>query len=124
MFNVDSLAMIGKMPIAINHINILTSDYKQAQTKGKIIAIFHTLAGEAVLTDAAYDTLNKVKTGNPYKPYVEDLMKQGVQVELCGVTAEGHGWGNSDLLPGVKVNTDAMSRLTKLTQDGYVQITE
>jgi hypothetical protein len=51
-------------------------------------------------------------------------MKRGVQVELCGATAAVHHWGNEDLLPGIKVNTDAMSRMSQLVQDGYVQITE
>jgi intracellular sulfur oxidation DsrE/DsrF family protein len=32
------------------------------------------------------------------------------------------GWVNEDLLPGVKVNTGAVSRLIQLVQEGYVQI--
>jgi intracellular sulfur oxidation DsrE/DsrF family protein len=51
-------------------------------------------------------------------------MKRGVQIELCGATAKAHGWGNADLLPGVKVNTDAMARTTQLVQTGFVKITE
>jgi hypothetical protein len=27
---------------------------------------------------------------------------------------KGHGWGNKDLLPDIKVNTDAMARTTQL----------
>jgi intracellular sulfur oxidation DsrE/DsrF family protein len=51
-------------------------------------------------------------------------MKQGVQVELCGATATVHHWENADLLAGIKVNTDAMARMSQLTQEGFVQITE
>jgi intracellular sulfur oxidation DsrE/DsrF family protein len=51
-------------------------------------------------------------------------MKRGVQVELCGATATVHKWGNADLLPGVKVNTDAMARMSQLAQEGFVEITE
>jgi intracellular sulfur oxidation DsrE/DsrF family protein len=51
-------------------------------------------------------------------------MKKGVQVELCGATAKANNWSSEDLLPGVKVNTDAMVRLTQLGQEGYVQIKE
>jgi hypothetical protein len=40
-------------------------------------------------------------------------MKRGVQVELCGATAKVHSWGNTDLLPGIKINTDAMARTTQ-----------
>jgi hypothetical protein len=32
--------------------------------------------------------------------------------------------GNEDLLPGIKVNTDAMSRMSQLVQEGFVQNTE
>jgi intracellular sulfur oxidation DsrE/DsrF family protein len=51
-------------------------------------------------------------------------MKRGAQIELCGATAKIHNWGNVDLLPGVKVNTDAMARTTQLVQEGFVKITE
>jgi hypothetical protein len=35
-----------------------------------------------------------------------------------------HRWGNEDLLSGIKVNTDAMARISQLVQEGFVQITE
>ena len=65
-----------------------------------------------------------VATGNPYKELVAGLMGRGVQIELCGATAAAHHWGNADLLPGIKVDTDAMSRMSQLAQDGFVEITE
>ena len=46
------------------------------------------------------------------------------QIELCGATAKAHGWVNTDLLPGIRVNTDAMARTTQLVQQGFVKITE
>jgi intracellular sulfur oxidation DsrE/DsrF family protein len=51
-------------------------------------------------------------------------MSQGVQFEMCGATAKSNHWGNANLLPEVKVNTDAMVRLTQLAQQGYSQIYE
>jgi intracellular sulfur oxidation DsrE/DsrF family protein len=51
-------------------------------------------------------------------------MKNGVQIELCGATAKAYHWVNADLLPGVKVNTDAMVRLTQLGKEGFVPIKE
>jgi intracellular sulfur oxidation DsrE/DsrF family protein len=51
-------------------------------------------------------------------------MKRGVQIELCGATARAHKWGNADLLPGIKINTDAMARMVQLVQEGFVKITE
>jgi intracellular sulfur oxidation DsrE/DsrF family protein len=76
------------------------------------------------LHDIAYNADRNIATGNPYKELVADLMKRGVQIELCGATAKAHKWGNSDLLPGIKVNTDAMARTTQLVQEGFVKISE
>lgn len=61
---------------------------------------------------------------NPYRKLITDLMERGVQVELCGATAKAHGWGNADVIPGIKINTDAMSRLTQLVQEGFIKISE
>ncbi len=60
--------------------------------------------------------------GNPYKALIKGLQDQGVQFELCGVTARNNGWTNADLLPGVKVVTSANLRLIELVQQGFIQI--
>jgi intracellular sulfur oxidation DsrE/DsrF family protein len=83
-----------------------------------------------VLDDDSYDanrhiqTGHPVHTGNPYAKLLTGLMEQGVQIELCGATAAANHWINKDLLPGVKVNTNAMVRVTQLEQDGYTLIYE
>jgi hypothetical protein len=41
-----------------------------------------------------------------------------------GGTAEVHSWGNEDVLPGIKINTDAMAKMTQLVQEGLMQISE
>jgi hypothetical protein len=41
-----------------------------------------------------------------------------------GCPRAAHGWGNMDLLPDIKVNTDAMARTTQLVQEGFVKIPE
>jgi len=89
-----------------------------------VIAIFHGDAAYIILTDAAYDKARHVTTGNPYAKLVDGLMSKGVQFEMCGATAKSNNWGNAVLLPGVKVNSDAMARLTQLAQQGYSQIYE
>ena len=71
-----------------------------------------------------HDDSYNIRTGNPYKELVGDLMKRGVKIELCGATAKAHNWANDDLLPGIKINTDAMARTTQLVQEGFVKITE
>jgi intracellular sulfur oxidation DsrE/DsrF family protein len=123
-FNIDRLALNGDMPIALGHLELLVNDYRDLNTKGRIIAIFHTDAGHVTLDDRAYNAARHVTTGNPYKGLLGSLMKKGVQVELCAATAKANNWASEDLLPGVKVNTDAMVRLTQLGLEGYVQIKE
>lgn len=120
----------GDMPFLLGDINLLASDYKEWGTKGSIVAVFHGDAAYLVLNDKAYNAdrhiLNDekynagqhVKTGNPYAELVGELMNKGVQIELCGATAAANHWGNADLLPGVKVNTNAMVRVTQLEQEG------
>src|SRR5258708_718930 len=67
-------------------------------------------------TAISYNTDRNVATGNPYKELVADLMKRGAHIELCGATAKVHNWGNEDLLPGIKINTNAMARAVAFTQ--------
>ena len=123
-FSVAALAFEGDLPASIFHLQLIAKDVANWNARAQVIAVFHTNAGHVTLHDQAYNADRLVSTGNPYKELVEDLMKRGVQVELCGATAAAHHWGNEDLLPGIKVNTDAMSRMSQLVQDGFVQITE
>jgi intracellular sulfur oxidation DsrE/DsrF family protein len=123
-FSVAALAFEGDLPASIFHLQLITKDVTDWKASSNIIAVFHTNAGHVTLNDDSYNTERMVATGNPYKHLVADLMKRGVQIELCGATATVHHWGNADLLPGVKVNTDAMARMSQLVQEGFVQITE
>ena len=123
-FSVAALAFEGDLPASIFHLQLITKDVVNWNANSNIIAVFHTNAGHVTLNDDSYNTERMVATGNPYKQLVAELMKRGVLVELCGATATVHHWGNTDLLPDVKVNTDAMSRMSQLAQEGFVQITE
>ncbi|TSA12806.1 MAG: hypothetical protein D4R73_01850 [Deltaproteobacteria bacterium] len=122
VFNMDHLAFAGDLPVGINYMHLLANRFKDLGTKGQIIGIFHGDAAYMTLNDNAYNTARKVSTGNPYKGLIAELIRQGVQIEECAVSMKNHKWGNEDLLPGVKVNTGAASRLIQLTQEGYVQI--
>ena len=136
VFDMGHLVMsTGDMPFLLGDLNLLATEYKQWGTKGNIVAVFHGDAAYLVLNDAAYnldrhvvndDAYNNgrhVKSGNPYAELMGELMKRGVQIELCGATARANHWGNANLLPGVKVNTDAMVRVTQLEQQGYKLLT-
>lgn len=112
----------GDAPFALGDVNLLASDVRAWNAKGSIVVIFHGDAAYLVLNDETYDRNRHVQTGNPYKKVLNGLMAQGVQLELCGATAKGNDWGNANLLPGIKVNVNAMVRLTQLEQDGYTMI--
>ena len=123
-FSIGALAFEGDLPASIFHLQLIENDIADWNAKAQVVAVFHTNAGHVTLHDIAYNADRNIATGNPYKGLVADLMKRGVQIELCGATAKAHKWGNSDLLPGIKVNTDAMARTTQLVQEGFVKITE
>ena len=122
VFNMDHLAFNGDLPIGMKYMDLLAKRYLEWHTKGKIIGIFHGPAAYLVLNDKAYNLHRHVGTGNPYKELVAVLIRQGVQIEECGFSMKTNGWGNEDLLPGVKVDTGAIGRLIGLVQQGYVQI--
>ena len=124
VFSIDALAFEGDLPASIFHLQLIENDIADWNAKSEVIAVFHTNAGHVTLHDSAYNADRNIATGNPYKELISELQKRGLQVELCGATAKVHNWGNADLLPGIKVNTDAMARTTQLVQQGFVKITE
>jgi intracellular sulfur oxidation DsrE/DsrF family protein len=112
----------GDMPFALADINLIATDFQDWNTKGQIVVIFHGDAAYLVLNDESYNANRHVVTGNPYKGLLNELMAKGVKLELCGATAKGNHWGNANLLPGIKVNVNAMVRVTQLEQEGYTLI--
>jgi intracellular sulfur oxidation DsrE/DsrF family protein len=124
VFSVASLSFEGDLPASIFHLQLIEKDAANWNAMARIVVVFHTNAGHVTLNDQSYNSDRLVATGNPYRALLDELMKRGVQVELCGATAKAHNWGNADVFPGVKINTDAMARLTQLVQEGYVKITE
>jgi intracellular sulfur oxidation DsrE/DsrF family protein len=124
VFSIGALAFEGDLPASLFHLQLIESDIADWKAESEVIAVFHTNAGHVTLHDGAYNPDRNIATGNPYKDLIANLQKRGVRVELCGATAKAHNWGNADLLPGIKVNTDAMARTTQLVQQGFVKITE
>ena len=124
VFSIADLAFEGDLPACVFHMQLITQNIADWNAKARVIAVFHTNAGHVTLHDEAYNIERKVTIGNPYRQLLADLMKKGVEVELCGATAAVHDWGNDDLLGGVKINTNAMARMSQLAQEGFVQITE
>ena len=122
VFNLDHLAFAGDMPVGINYMRLLANRFREMNTKGQIVGVFHGDAAYMTLNDEAYDAYRQVKTGNPYKNLIAELVRQEVQIEACAVSMENHHWLNDDLLPDVKVHSGAIGRLIQLVQQGYVQI--
>jgi intracellular sulfur oxidation DsrE/DsrF family protein len=124
VFSVAALSFEGDLPASLIHLQIITGDIADWGATSEVVVVFHTKAGHVTLNDAAYNADRNIDTGNPYKDLVTNLMSRGVHVELCGKTAKFHHYGNEDLIPGIKVNTDAGARMTQLVQQGFVKITE
>ena len=113
---------LGDTLFALGDINLLATDVREWNAKGQIVVIFHGDAAYLILNDEIYNANRHVTTGNPYKKILNAIMEKGVQLELCGATAKGNHWGNANLLPGIKVNVNAMVRLTQLEQEGFTMI--
>src|SRR6516164_6881928 len=86
-FSIADLAFEGDLPASIFHLQLIANDIANCKAKAKVIAVFHTNAGHVTLHDKAYNAERTVATGNPYKQLLVELMKRGVEVELCGATA-------------------------------------
>ncbi|MDE3819654.1 DsrE family protein [Sinorhizobium meliloti] len=122
--SIGSLQFEGDLPAALFHLQLLTNDIADWNADAEVIVVYHTNAGHLTLHDEAYNASRKIAAGNPNRDLIADLVTRGVKVELCGATAKANGWGNADLLPDVKINTDAMARTIQLVQQGFVKITE
>lgn len=122
VFNMNHYVMRGDMPLGLRYMRDFAAELKESGTKAQIVAIFYSQAGHFTLNDATYNKTRGVTTGNPYKEIIAELLKAGVQLEECGGTMRNNNWTNSNLLPGIKVNTSSLHRLIQLEQQGFVQI--
>ncbi len=113
---------LGDTLFALGDINLLADNVREWNANRQIVMIFHGDAAYLILNDETYNSNRHVATGNPYKKILNGLMDKGVQLELCGATAKGNHWANANLLPGIKVNVNAMVRVTQLEQEGYTLI--
>ena len=91
-FNIAGLSFEGDLPASIFHLQLITQDIADWNARSQVIAVFNTNAGHPILTDAAYNAERMIKTGNPYKELIIDLMRRGVKMEICGATAAAHKW--------------------------------
>ncbi|SEB74079.1 DsrE/DsrF-like family protein [Terriglobus roseus] len=124
VFSIASLSFEGDLPASMFHLQLIQQDIDAWNAVSELYAVFHTNAGHVTLNDETYNVERKITTGNPYKYLIAGLVQNGVHVELCGATAKAHNWVNADLLPDIRINTDAMARIIQLAQQGFEQIAE
>jgi intracellular sulfur oxidation DsrE/DsrF family protein len=81
-------------------------------------AVVHGSGWLALLSDSAFAARYGGKT-NPSRRLVEELLRQGTQLVLCGQTAGFRGVRREELLPGVKLGISAMTALNVFQAQGF-----
>jgi len=83
--------------------------------------VYHGTGIAAVVNDEARQRLG-AKTANPNGEVLAELIRRGVQVELCENTMQQKGVKPLELMPGVKLVVGAFPRLIDLQLQGYAYI--
>lgn len=83
--------------------------------------VYHGTGIAAVVNDAARKRLG-AETTNPNGEILAELIKRGVQIELCENTMQQKGVKPAELMPGVKLVVGAFPRLIDLQLQGYAYI--
>jgi hypothetical protein len=120
-FDVGHLVVVGDAPFVLGEFGLLARGYSDRNTQGARVAVVHGDIAYLALNDDTCDSDRHVKTEIRFGKLIEGLIKQGMQIELCGATAEANHWGNANLLP--TVNSNAMvTGVTQLEQQGHTLI--
>lgn len=122
VFNIGRSAFEGDEPTGLSFLRVMSSKFKEAGTRSRIVAVFHGEPGYILLGDQAYDRVRHWTGGNPYRAQIAALQAAGVEFEECGTTMAANGWINREMLPGVKINGGANFRIVELVQQGFVQL--
>jgi intracellular sulfur oxidation DsrE/DsrF family protein len=83
----------------------------------QIALVLHGGAGKDTLANAAYQERHQVP--NPNTELMQRLKLAGVDIYLCGQTAEFRGFARDELASPVSLATSAMSVLVELQGQGY-----
>ncbi|OYW74214.1 MAG: hypothetical protein B7Z37_18730 [Verrucomicrobia bacterium 12-59-8] len=83
--------------------------------------VYHGTGIAAVVNDAARKRLG-ADAANPNGEILAELIKRGVQVELCENTMQQKGVKPTELMPGVKLVVGAFPRLIDLQLQGFAYI--
>ncbi|WP_395753633.1 DsrE family protein [Prosthecobacter sp.] len=83
--------------------------------------VYHGTGIAAVVNDAARKRLG-VDMPNPNADILAELIRRGVQIELCENTMQQKGVKPAELMPGVKLVVGAFPRLVDLQLQGFAYI--
>lgn len=122
VFNIGKPELEGDLPAGIKFLGKMARMMREQGAVFRIVGIYKGDALYQMLNDRAYNRVRQVRTGNPYLELVAELQREGVEIEACGNTMHLRGFGNSDLLPGIRVNEGALGRTLQLALDGFVQL--
>ena len=106
----------------LKRIRRLVNDYRCLGVPPEeihICAVFDAKAGYWMLKDEPYNGFTGRDAGNPNRSIVEELAAMGVDLELSARTMSEHGWTQDDILPGITIVPDAITRLADLGRRGY-----
>ena len=83
--------------------------------------VYHGTGIAAVVNDAARKRLG-AESANPNGEILAELIKRGVQIELCENTMQQKGVKPTELMAGVKLVVGAFPRLIDLQLQGFAYI--
>lgn len=84
--------------------------------------VYHSSAIVALVNEDARKRLDADSVKNPNAAILQELLKGGVQIEICESTMRQKGVVDSELLPGVKIVVGAFPRLIDLQLQGCAYI--
>ena len=83
----------------------------------QLALVVHGKASQALLNDKVY--LQRFKVNNPNKDLLQSLMKNQVEVILCGQSAAYYKVENQYMIPGTRMALSAMTAHALLQQQGF-----
>ncbi len=91
-----------------------------AREQVKVAGVFHGAATFQVADNSTYRAAFGVD--NPNRPLLDELLKAGVDLIICGQSMYSKGLGKEQLAPGIQVALSAMTAIVNFHQRGYVLI--
>jgi len=115
---------VGKLTSTFNSAAAFINMHVEAghpQENIKVAIVVHGGTSVAVTKQEFYGAANDGAI-NVNIPQIKALLKQGVEIYICGQSATFRGVSKDDLIDGVKMSHSAMTAHAMLQADGYALI--